>query len=304
MTSISELRKNRNNILEKLQKDIENIEKGKPRDDRYWYPEIDKTGNGSALVRFLPAPPSEASPYVKYYSYNFKGPSGKYYNAKSLTTIGLKDPVAELNSTMWNSTSDENSPVRNEVRKRKRRVSYVSNVLVLKDPANPENEGKVFLYRYGVKVFAKIQNLIAPPSNSLKAPSNPFDFWEGRNFLINIKTVAGYLNYDDCEWGDVSEAIPSGSDEQYESLWVQCHSLANLIDPSEFESYDSLKARLDSVMAAPKGGMSSTVQEKVKAPSPVQSSSDSDDDHDFDSSDDDSDNMEFLQKLISEVESV
>ena len=137
-------------LTAKLVKEVEKMNNtGGNADDRIWKLDVDKSGNGYAVIRFLPAPEGEDLPFVKLYSHAFQGPGG-WFIENSLTTLGQKDPVSEHNSELWNSGSDANKEI---ARKQKRRLSYYSNIYVVSDPANPENEGKVFLYKYGKKIF-------------------------------------------------------------------------------------------------------------------------------------------------------
>ena len=245
--SLSELRKNRGNF-DSLMKEVEKIanptNNQRNDDDRYWKPSVDKAGNGQAVLRFLPAPAGEDLPWVRVFDHGFQGPTGKWYIENSLTTINKPDPVGELNSELWNSGIEANKEI---ARKQKRRLSYISNVLVIRDPANPENEGKVFLYKYGKKIFDKIKDVMQPTFEDEK-PVNPFDLWEGANFKLRIRQVEGYRNYDKSEF-DGPSAL-SDDDAELERIWKQSHSLAAFLDPSNFKSYDELKAKLNAVLGS------------------------------------------------------
>ena len=245
--SLSELRKNRGNF-DSLMKEVEKIanptNNQRNDDDRYWKPSVDKAGNGQAVLRFLPAPAGEDLPWVRVFDHGFQGPTGKWYIENSLTTINKPDPVGELNSELWNSGIEANKEI---ARKQKRRLSYISNVLVVRDPANPENEGKVFLYKYGKKIFDKIKDVMQPTFED-EAPVNPFDLWEGANFKLRIRQVEGYRNYDKSEF-DGPSAL-SDDDAELERIWKQSHSLAAFLDPSNFKSYDELKAKLNAVLGS------------------------------------------------------
>ncbi len=255
--SLSDLRKNRGNF-DSLMKAVESIanpsNEKKGDDDRFWKPTVDKAGNGLAVIRFLPAPAGEELPWVRIWDHGFQGPTGKWYIENSLTTLNKPDPVAELNSELWNSGIEANKEI---ARKQKRRLSYVSNILVIRDPANPENEGKVFLYKYGKKIFDKIKDVMQPTFED-EAPVNPFDLWEGANFKLKIRQVEGYRNYDKSEF-DGPTAL-SDDDAELERVWKQSHSLAAFLDPSNFKSYDELKAKLDAVLS---GGSRVPTAEKV-----------------------------------------
>ena len=245
--SLSDLRKNRGNF-DSLMKEVEKIanpsNEKKGDDDRFWKPTVDKAGNGQAVLRFLHAPAGEELPWVRVWDHGFQGPTGKWYIENSLTTLNKPDPVAELNSELWNSGIEANKEI---ARKQKRRLSYVSNVLVVRDPANPENEGKVFLYKYGKKIFDKIKDVMQPTFEDEK-PVNPFDLWEGANFKLRIRQVEGYRNYDKSEF-DGPSAL-SDDDAELERIWKQSHSLAAFLDPSNFKSYDELKAKLNAVLGS------------------------------------------------------
>ena len=169
-------------------------------DDRFWKPTVDKAGNGYAVIRFLPAPQGEDLPWVRYWDHGFQGPSGLWYIENSLTSIGQNDPVSEMNSVLWNSGREEDKQT---ARDRKRRLHYVSNIMVVSDPGNPDNEGKVFLYKFGKKIFDKIMDVMQPQFAD-EDPVNPFDFWEGANFKLKIQQVAGYRNYDKSEFANTS----------------------------------------------------------------------------------------------------
>jgi len=213
----------------------------KKDDENFWKPDVDSSGNGYAVIRFMPAPPEEDLPYVQVWDHGFQG-TGGWYIEKSLTTIGQKDPVSEMNSRLWNSGDEDD---KNIVRSRKRRLSYYSNILVISDPKRPENEGKVFLYKYGKKIFQKIQDKINPEFQD-EEPVNPFDLWTGANFRLKIRQVEGYRNYDKSEF-DLSAQI-EGTDEKLEEVWKSEFSLKEFIDPSSFKSYTELEAKLHRVL--------------------------------------------------------
>lgn len=245
--SLSELRKNRGNF-DSLMKEVEKIanpsNEKRGDDDRFWKPSVDKAGNGQAVLRFLPAPPGEELPWVRVYDHGFQGPTGKWYIENSLTTINKPDPLGELNSELWNSGIEANKEI---ARKQKRRLSYISNVLVVRDPSNPENEGKVFLYKYGKKIFDKIKDVMQPTFEDEK-PVNPFDLWEGANFKLRIRQVEGYRNYDKSEFDGPTPL--DENEDKLEAIWKQTNSLAAFLDPSNFKSYDELKAKLNTVLGS------------------------------------------------------
>ena len=229
-------------LTAKLVSQVEKMNKGSNGvDDRLWKPEVDKAGNGYAVIRFLPAPDGEDLPWAKLYTHAFQA-SGGWYIENSLTTLGQKDPVSEHNSQLWNSGVDSDKEV---ARKQKRKLSYYSNVYVVKDPSNPANEGKVFLFRYGKKIFDKITAAMQPEFEDEQA-INPFDFWAGANFKIKIKKVAGYWNYDSSEFAAPAPLLDD--DDAMEAVWKQEYSLAELIAPDQFKSYEDLKKRLNYVL--------------------------------------------------------
>ena len=225
-------------------------------DDTMWKPELDKSGNGYAVVRFLPTPDGEEMPWVSYFDHGFQGPGG-WYIEKSLTTLNKQDPVSEYNTQLWNTGIEANKEI---ARKQKRRLHYVSNVYVVSDPKNPDNEGKVFKYRYGKKIFEALKEAISPAFEDEKA-INPFDLRdEGANFKIKIRKVDGYWNYDKSEF---DATAPLFDDEtRLESINNSTHSLSNIISPEEFKSYDELKEKLDRVLGLA-GGMSNSTAESV-----------------------------------------
>jgi hypothetical protein len=255
--TLSELRKNRGNF-DSLMKAVESIanpsNEKRGDDDRLWKPTVDKAGNGQAVLRFLPAPAGEELPWVRVFDHGFQGPTGKWYIENSLTTINKNDPVGELNSELWNSGIEANKEI---ARKQKRRLSYISNVLVVRDPANPENEGKVFLYKFGKKIFDKIKDVMQPTFED-EDPINPFDLDVGANFKLRIRQVEGYRNYDKSEF-DGATAL-SDSDAELERVWGATNSLTAFLDPSNFKSYDELKVKLNTVLT---GGARVATAEKV-----------------------------------------
>ena len=222
MVNFATLKKNSGN-LSSLIKEIEklNAPAEKQEDNRYWQPEVDKAGNGVAIIRFLPAPAvdgEDSLPWVRIWNHGFKGPTGKWYIENSLTTFNQKDPVSEYNSQLWNSTNDENSPARKQAREQKRRLTYISNIYVVSDPKNPENEGKIFLYRYGKKIFDKISLLMNPEFDGDEA-INPFNLWNGANFKLKIRMVEGYRNYDMSGFAPPSPLLDD--DGAMEKIWNQ-----------------------------------------------------------------------------------
>ena len=244
--SISALR-NQNSLdklLQQVQKDESPAtEKKSYVDERLWKPNVDKAGNGYAVIRFLPAPKGEELPWVRVWNHAFQGPTGQWYIENSLTTLNQKDPVSEYNSQLWNSGVESDKEI---ARKQKRKLQYYSNIYVVQDSANPENEGKVFLYRYGKKIFDKLMETMQPAFED-ETPINPFDLWEGANFKLKIRKVDGYWNYDKSEFDSVTQL--KSTDEELEAIWNAEHSLADFTAPSNFKSYDELKTRLDAVLS-------------------------------------------------------
>ena len=225
-------------LTDKLIKQVEKLnDKNSNVDDRIWKPTVDKSGNGYAIIRFLPEPEGCDLPWTRVYTHAFQGPGG-WFIENSLTTLGQKDPVSEHNSQLWNSGSDANKEI---ARKQKRRLSYYSNIYVISDPANPENEGKVFLYKYGKKIFDKIQEAMKPEFVDETA-INPFDLWSGANFKMKIRKVEGYQNYDKSEFDKPSALFDD--DDKLEKVYSQEHDLNEFTAPDKFKSYDDLKKRL------------------------------------------------------------
>jgi len=229
-------------LTQKLVKEVEKMSTtSSSADERLWRPEMDKTGVGSAVIRFLPAPEGEELPWAKMYSHAFQGPNG-WYIENSLTTIGGKDPLGEHNRKLWNTGSETNKEI---VRKQKRKLNYYSNIYVIKDPANPENEGKVFLFKYGKKIFDKIMEAMQPEFED-ETPINPFDFWQGANFKLKIVKKDGYWNYDKSEFDRVAPLLDD--DDAMETLWKKEYSLTAITAPDQFKSYEELERRMNMVL--------------------------------------------------------
>jgi hypothetical protein len=249
MTSFANLKRNRNSF-EKLSKAVEATSTGtadsnSKEDTRFWQPEVDKAGNGMAVIRFLPAPSidgDDALPWVRTFSHGFQGPGGWFID-NCLTTLNEKCPVCEHNNTLWNSGVEANKDV---ARKQKRKLSYVANIFVISDPSNPSNEGQIRLYKFGKKIFDKITEAMNPEFAD-ETPVNPFDLWEGANFKLKIRNVEGYRNYDKSEFADAS-ALLNGDDDKLEELWKKEYSLKDFTERKNFKAYDQLKTRLDKVL--------------------------------------------------------
>ena len=245
-------------LTDKLVKEVEKMSTGGSggADERFWKPEMDKTGVGSAVIRFLPAPDNEDLPWVKLYSHAFQGPGG-WYIENSLTTLGQKDPISEHNRELWNTGTEANKEI---VRKQKRKLSYYSNIYVVKDPAHPENEGKVFLFKFGKKIFDKILNAMQPEFED-EEPINPFDFWGGANFRLKIRKVEGYWNYDKSEFDSASALMDD--DDALEALWKKEYSLSAIVAADQFKSYEDLEKRLKMVLGKKTAARAVAEQEEV-----------------------------------------
>ena len=241
--SFSDLKEKAGNF-EKLQAELEKVNNPVTSfaDDRFWKPDLDKSGNGYAVIRFLPQPSGEDLPWCKIWSHAFNGPGG-WYIENSLTTLQKKDPVSEYNTELWNSGVEANKDV---ARKQKRILKYYSNVLVVSDPKHPENEGKVFLYRFGKKIFDKISEVMNPQFDD-ESPMNPFDFWEGANFKLKVRKVDGFWNYDKSEF-EAAAALLEGNDTQLEEVYGKLYSLKQFLTEENFKSYDELKEKFNRVV--------------------------------------------------------
>ena len=285
-------------LLGAAQKESAPQEKKSYVDERLWKPTMDKSGNGYAVIRFLPAPNGEDLPWVKLWNHAFQGPTGQWYIENSLTTLGKNDPVSEYNSKLWNSGIETDKEI---ARKQKRKLQYYSNIYVVSDSANPQNEGKVFLYRYGKKIFDKVMEAMQPAFED-ETPVNPSDFWEGANFKLKLRKVDGYWNYDKSEFDNTS-ALLDGDDGALEEVFNGQYSLAEFTAPSNFKSYDELKTRLDMVLSGTVAANTTvetlmedepTAKPTVKTkeePVPTVSTVDDDDDA-----------MSYFEKLVSEDE--
>ena len=261
--SFEKLKANRLASIEKLVNAAESVsEKKSYGDDREWKPTVDKAGNGYAVIRFLPAGEGQDVPWARYWDHGFKGPQGQWYIEKSLTSIGLNDPVGEMNSLLWNSGIEAD---KDKARTQKRRLHYVSNILVVSDPGNPANEGKIFMYQYGKKIFDKIMDMMQPQFQD-EEPVNPFDMWEGANFKLKIRQVEGYRNYDKSEFASLSAL--ADNDEKLESLYNQMHDLSEWTDPKNYKTYDELKTKLNSIlgMSAPQTVAAAVSLDEVARP--------------------------------------
>ena len=302
-TNFAAMKKNRQSDIAKLTSEVSKLSGNVQRDDEgFWKPEVDKAGNGMAIIRFLPAAEGEDVPFIRIWDHGFQGPGG-WFIEKSLTTLGEKCPVSEYNSMLWNSgTESDKTFVRS---KSKRRLGYISNIYVVKDPSNPDNEGKVFLYKYGKRIFDKLQDMMEPEFDD-ETPVNPFDLWEGANFRLKIRKVEGYRNYDKSEF-DSPEALLD-DDSALEEVWKQEKSLQEFLDPKNFKSYDELKGKLYRVLALDGGATANTMTADEVVSQPAQTKAApkvaeetapwDTDDTSVDNDDDDS--LSFFKKLADE----
>ena len=297
-TSFAALKKSRSSSLSKLVTETAKINapsEGSNEDNRFWTPSVDKAGNGYAVIRFLPEPKGEDLPWVRVFSHGFQGPAGKWYIENSLTTFNEKDPVSEYNSTLWNNGTEAG---KEQARKQKRRLSYIANIYVVKDPANPENEGTVRLYKFGKKIFDKLNEKMNPEFEDETA-TNPFDFWEGADLKLKIRNVEGYRNYDKSEFAEISPLL-DGDDSKLETVYESMFSLQEFLDRKNFKTYAELQAKLDmvlglagatatapSVMSAEENVVEMPVQKEASAPK-------------IESSDSDDENLSFFEKLAEE----
>lgn len=308
MVDFASMKKSRGAQLEKITQQLTKLNnpEGGGADDRFWKPDVDKAGNGYAVIRFLPAPGDEDVPFVRIWDHGFKGPNGQWYIEKSLTTLGQKDPVSEYNSELWNSGIEANKKI---VREQKRRLAFISNIYIVKDPSNPENEGKVFLYQYGKKIFDKL-NAAMHPEFQDEEPINPFDLWTGANFKLKIRQVEGYRNYDSSSFDTAGPLFDE--DDKLEKIWRSEYSLQEFIDPKNFKSYDELKDKLHRVLGL-SGGARPAVNtsaessppwddEEPQAPAktPKQAFAKPAPQMDEGLGDDDDESMAFFKKLAAE----
>ena len=275
-SSFSQLKQSSSASLDNLSKELTKLNESAAnpgQDDRYWKLTVDKAQNGHAVIRFLPAAQGETVPWVRMWSHGFQGPGG-WYIENSLTTLGQKDPVSEYNTKLWNSGVDSDKEV---ARKQKRKLQYIANIFVVSDPANPDNEGKVFLFKFGKKIFDLINDKMNPEFDD-ETPVNPFDLWNGCNFRLRARKVAGFRNYDKSEFD--SQTALADDDAELERIWNTQYSLEELIAPDQFKSYDELKTRFETVIGAG-GGMeteSAFADEEPTASYQESSSIDEDDD--------------------------
>ena len=243
--------------LEKLTQELQklNSQSESKSDNRFWYPNVDKAGNGYAVIRFLPAPANEDVPFVRVFEHGFKGPTGLWYIENSLTTIGQVDPVGEINSKLWNSTTDDDSPARKQARSQKRKLTFIANIYIMTDQNNPENNGTLRLFKFGKKIFDKLNEAMNPQFAD-EDPVNPFCLWTGAALKLKIRNVEGYRNYDKSEFSTPGPLFED--DSKMETIWKQEHSLQTFIDQSNFKSYEELSKRLAVVLGNDKLGVNRT----------------------------------------------
>jgi gp32 DNA binding protein like len=261
-----------------------------PDDDRFWQPEVDKQGNGFAIIRFLPAPKGEDVPFVRLWEHRFKGPTGSWYIEKCLTTLGKDDPVAQLNNVLWNSGLESDKQI---ARDRKRQLYFISNIYIIKDPQKPENEGKVFLYRYGKKIFDKLNDLMHPAAGDEQI--NPFDLWSGANFKLRIKPVESFRNYDSSAFDAPSPL--NGDDKELEKIWNLEHPLQPFIAEKSFKTYDVLKTKLDRVLGTNKARAHDDNEPTSKPLVPFGEHNDHDEDDE-----EVNDRLKFFEKMKRDVQ--
>ena len=257
--SFADLKK-KSGSFEKLQAELDKVNNPVTSfgDDRFWKPELDKSGNGYAVIRFLPQPTGEDLPWVRIWSHAFKGPGG-WYIENSLTTLNKKDPVSEYNTELWNSGLESD---KDTARKQKRILKYYSNVLIVSDPKHPENEGKIFLFRYGKKIHDKLAEVINPQFEDETA-YDPFDFWKGANFKLKVRKVDGFWNYDKSEFDGSSEVF-DGDEGKLEELYGKLYSLTQFLKEDNFKSYDDLKSKLNRTLTG--SGVQGTVEKFAPTP--------------------------------------
>ena len=263
-------------------------------DERLWKPELDKTGNGYAVIRFLPAVDGENMPWAKLWNHAFQGPTGQWYIENSLTTLNQNDPVSEMNSAYWNSGVESDKEI---ARRQKRKLQYYSNIYVVSDAKHPEHEGKVFLFRYGKKIFDKIMEAMQPAFEDEEA-INPFDFWNGANFKLKIRKVDGFWNYDKSEFETPSALFDN--DDDIEKVWNKQYALNEFTAPTNFKSYDELKTRLNMVLAGTTTvGNVTTLMEDEPVAQPVVSTKE-EPAPTVSVDDEDDDTMAYFQKLAED----
>ena len=291
--SFATLKKNSNSSFEKLTRELEKVASSEKNtgDDRLWKPELDKSGNGYAVIRFLPPPEGEELPWAKVFSHAFQGPGG-WYIENSLTTIGKSDPVGDLNRKLWNSGRDSDKEI---ARKQKRKLSYFSNIYVVRDSLHPENEGRVFLFKYGKKIYDKIVAAMQPEFEDEK-PINPFDFWTGADFKLKIRKLDGFWNYDKSEFAPQG-TLGDFSDGELEEIYSKTYSLTEFTADSNFKTYEDLEKRLGTVLAARKTVVDMETEEAEEELVPVAAAPVREEVKPKQREDDESDTLSFFANL-------
>jgi len=296
--SFSNLKRNRDQISKLLKAAESNSGSGEKKsyvDDRIWKPTVDQAGNGYSVIRFLPASEGAELPWVRFWDHGFKGPTGLWYIENSLTSIGQADPVGELNSRLWNSGNDAD---KEKARNQKRRLHYVTNIFVKSDPGNPTNEGKVFIFKFGKKIFDKIMDVMQPQFAD-EDPINPFDFWEGADFKLKIRNVEGYRNYDKSEFA--SQSALSEDDTKLEDVYNKMYGLKEFVDPTNYKTYDELKEKLNRVLGMDTVSMGApTMKQEIQMNEPempVQNVTQISEEPSSNEKEDEDDTMSYFAKL-------
>lgn len=304
--SFKDMKKNSMSSIDRLTQEASKLTKKSEsyKDDRFWKLETDQAGNGYAVIRFLPAAEGEDVPWVRLFTHGFKGPGG-WYIENSLTTIGQKDPVSEMNTVLWNSGNDKDKEI---ARGRKRKLNYIANILVVSDPKHPENEGKVFLFKFGKQIFDKIMEKLQPQFEDEKA-LNVFDYWNGANFKIKQRKVEGYPNFTKSDFEE-SSSVLGGDDKKLEELWKKQYKLNEFVSPSNFKSYAELKSRLDQVLGGTSDATATAEQfdsldeeetpRSRPAPSMKQKAPPKVSQHDEDEDDEEESTLDYFKKLAEQ----
>jgi hypothetical protein len=295
--SFQNLKKQSQSNVQSLSRELEKMNKGGEsfKDDRFWNIERDKSGNGFAVIRFLPACEGEEIPWARVFSHGFRGPGGDWFIENCPTTLGGKCPVCEANSVLWNSGIESDKEI---ARARKRKLRYISNILVVSDPAHKENEGKVFLYNYGKKIFDKITESMTPQFAGEDA-INPFDFWKGRNFKLKVRTISDFPNYDASEFASPS-ALFEGDDNKLEKLWKTQYKLNEFVEASQFKSYEELQNKFSQVIAGKQKPGISDASNPASKFAAAKSSKPAKEEAPFEADIEEDDNISYFKRLASE----
>jgi hypothetical protein len=302
---IKTLRQSRNQDFSKILGEFDKIAKpneagGKSyEDNRFWKLTADKAGNATATIRFLPRVEGDEFPWARVFNHSFQGPTGKWYIENSLTTLGENDPVGELNSRLWNSGSEANKEI---ARKQKRKLSYIANVYIINDPAKPENNGTVKLFKFGKKIFDKIMDKANPTFEDEK-PVLVFDLWEGADFKLRMRKVDGYSNYDQSQFNEQTEIAPT--DEEKLEIVSKQFKLSEFLDKKNFKSYDELKKKLEMVLSGESAPSKSAAQmaeeeDRPAAAAPERASKPAFTPRAVATTADEDDDLSYFQKLANE----